>query len=722
MTNIQPINILIVDDNQNNLFTLHSLLQQYFQLQILEATSGAQALKILALTPIDLIILDVQMPDMDGFEMAQAVRSRKKTQHIPIVFLTAAYKAEEFKQRGFAVGAADYLTKPIESQQLISRIQIYVRFVEQDRQHKQELEHKVQARTEELSNANQSLEQEITERKQIEAQLNQEIEEREQIEQALQEAKDTSEAANLAKSQFLANMSHELRTPLNAIIGYSEMLQEDLEDTGQTTSLPDLHKIHSAGNHLLGLINDVLDLSKIEAGKMDLFLERVDLEILLDEVISTAQPLIAKKANVLEIERSDTLGEMHTDMTKLRQMLLNLLSNAAKFTENGIICLNVKRDDALNQFIFCVADNGIGMTEEQQQKLFQPFIQADASTTRRYGGSGLGLTITKQFAEMMGGTIQLNSQFGIGSTFTLTLPIQAQVVDVPPSKPEPQPLEGDGIILLIDDDAQVRRSFKNDLSKLGYAVALAADGLEGIKLANKLRPDAIILDVQMPDMDGWRILSMLHSDPLLARIPVIMIAMEADKEQGYAMGATECLDKIMAKNQLPAILEKYHIRNNSSDLIMVVDDDTYYRASITAIIEKQGWRVFEAENGQVALEHLERKNPALILLDLNMPVMDGFEFLAQFQKNDIRHSTPVIVLTSKNLTAEELANLNQHVETIYQKEVCQQDKLILQIHQYIADSASPEDNDTKKQYQRWEYRALTANPEKVVPKKDYTAI
>jgi len=482
-------------------------------------------------------------------------------------------------------------------------------------------------------------------------------------------ARSTAEAANLAKSQFLANMSHELRTPLNAIIGYSEILEEEAEDLAQEDFIPDLQRIQAAGKQLLGLINDVLDLSKIEAGKMELSLETFEISVIFNEVVNTIKPLIEKKGNTLTVKCDDTLGKMYADLTKLRQILLNLLSNAAKFTENGIITIELfhqKNKEDEDEIRFCVTDDGIGVTAEQQNKLFQPFTQADYSTTREYGGTGLGLTITKEFTEMMGGSISVVSEFGHGSMFTILLPTVVSDFKRPV---EVSSLEGEGIVLAIDEDQNVREFIKNYLSNLGYAVAVAAGGKEGLRLAKKLRPDAIILDVNMEGTDGWKVLATLKSDPFLADIPVIMMSMEELQEKGFVLGATDYLIKPVRHEQLAVILEKYHIGDDSQGLVMLVEDDTLILEVMAEMIKNAGLRFFKAENGKIALEHLDNKKPALILLDLMMPVMNGYEFLTHLRQNEKWQSIPVVVLTSSHLTSEQQARLqSSNVEMIFQKD------------------------------------------------------
>jgi len=661
MFDTEPVNILIVDDNKNNLFTLHTLITEHIShVNVLEADSGIAALQILLQEKIDLIFLDVQMPEMDGFETAQMIRSRKKTLHIPIIFLTAAYKSEEFRQKGFDVGGADYLTKPIDAPQLISRIRSYLRFIQQEHQYHQELERKVKERTAELEQIRSELENRVSER----------TTELHEAKIAAEQARVIAETANQSKSQFLANMSHELRTPLNAIMGFSEMLIEEAEEQEILGFKADLQKIHSSGKHLLGLINDILDLSKIEAGRMQLCIETFDVKTVIHEILHTIQPIIEKEHNILKIHYHNSLGEIHSDLTKFRQIFLNLLSNAAKFTQDGLIQLSVGRksveENEENWIEINIIDNGIGMTPEQQIHLFQPFTQADASTTRKYGGTGLGLAITKKFVEMMGGKICVHSEFGHGSSFTVFLPTH---ISEEPSNVTLQKLletedllKAEGVVLVVDDDPLTRHRLQDELNELGYAVAVAKSGIEAIVMAKKLRPDVILLDVKTSEMEGWQVLSELKSNSLLSDIPVIIISVDEQQQTGSAFGATDYLMKPFQQHQLTHLLKKYKLDTEANKLVMLVDDDEFTLTLMAGILKDDGWRVFKAENGQVALEHIEEKSPSLILLDLNMPVMDGFTLLPILHQK--YPTIPVIVLTSSHLSADEQAYLHQYSQSL----------------------------------------------------------
>jgi CheY-like chemotaxis protein len=325
------------------------------------------------------------------------------------------------------------------------------------------------------------------------------------------------------------------------------------------------------------------------------------------------------------------------------------------------------------------------MTEEQQKKIFQPFTQADASTTRRYGGTGLGLAITKQFAEMMGGGIWVESEFGQGSIFMMSLPIQAKNIQPKIHSQPTNTLKGDGVVLVIDDNASIRRLLRADLSQLGYAVAVAENNDDGLKMAHKLCPDVILLDIHLSQSgNGWNILSNLKNEQHLASIPVILMVMEKDKQKGYALGATDCIDKTMVHSQLSILLKKYPIGENTSNLIMVVDDDDLFRESLNHSLKKQGLQVIQAENGKVALDSLKQNKPILILLDLNMPIMNGFEFLTHLQADEKLCSIPVVILTAKKISAEELEHLNKpQVENVFQKNVLKQEQLIWHIHKLI---------------------------------------
>jgi signal transduction histidine kinase/DNA-binding response OmpR family regulator len=504
------------------------------------------------------------------------------------------------------------------------------------------------------------------------------------------------EIASQHKSQFLANMSHELRTPLNAIIGYSEMLHEEAEDLGYADFLPDLQKIHAAGKHLLVLINDILDLSKIEAGKMDLFLEAFDIAPMVQDVITTVQPLAEKNANTLAVHHADNLGAMRADLTKVRQALFNLLSNACKFTTQGTITLAVARDtvDGVAWLTFRVSDTGIGMTPEQMGKLFQAFSQADTTTTRQYGGTGLGLVITQRFCHMMGGDITVESALGQGSTFTLRLP--AEVIDAKAAPalrtetvtasalPEEAPT-----VLVIDDDPTVHDLMQRFLSKEGVRVVAAASGAEGLRLAKALRPTAITLDVLMPGMDGWTVLTRLKGDADLADIPVIMLTIVDDKHMGYTLGAADYLTKPIDWNRLAGVLRKYRCERPPCR-VLVVEDEADMREMLRRLLEKAGWVVSEATDGQAALARVVEDCPNLILLDLMMPEMDGFTFVEALRQQDAWRSIPIVVVTAKDLTPDDRQRLNGYVEQILQKGAYSQEALLHEVRHLVAAYVQPE--------------------------------
>ncbi len=507
----------------------------------------------------------------------------------------------------------------------------------------------------------------------------------------LERSRQQAEAANRAKSTFLANMSHELRTPLNAIIGYSEMLHEDAEDLGQEEFIPDLEKINSAGKHLLGLINAVLDLSKIEAGKMDLYLETFDIAGMIEDTAAVVQPLVLKNGNELKIYCPETIGSMRADLTKVRQAVFNLLSNASKFTKEGTISLKVAREseNGDDRITLDVGDTGIGMTPEQLGKLFEEFSQADASTTRNYGGTGLGLALSRRLCRMMGGDITVESVQGEGSTFTIELPADVRdpaksPLEAPDGRGVPAPEEGASTVLVIDDDATVRDLLERFLGREGFHVVGADGGEEGLRLAGELRPDAITLDAMMPGMDGWSVLSALKADPEVSDIPVIMLTLIDDKNLGYALGAADYLTKPVDRHRLVSILSKYRQDDAPCD-ILVVDDEPANRQTLRNMLEKEGFGVAEAENGRVALESMESQQPSAILLDLMMPEMDGFEFVANLRSREEWRNLPVVVVTAKDITREDRMRLDGYVTGVIQKSSQGREELLAEVSGLVRD-------------------------------------
>jgi signal transduction histidine kinase/CheY-like chemotaxis protein len=540
------------------------------------------------------------------------------------------------------------------------------------------------------------------------------VTERRRAEEEVGMAREAAETANRTKSLFLANMSHELRTPLNAILGYSEMLFEEAEERELTAFAKDLQKIGTAGKHLLALINDILDLSKIEAGKMELFLEDFEVGVLLDEVSSTIQPLVQANGNELRVNIAPDLGSMHADQMKVRQGLFNLLSNAAKFTQSGTITVAAGRErmDGREWIVCRVTDTGIGMTSEQIVKLFQDFTQADASTTRRFGGTGLGLALTRRYSQMMGGDVTVSSEPGVGSVFTIKLPALVIGADPGPvAAPALGSVDGAGpaildslpsdasCVLVIDDDAVQRDLMQQFLGKEGYRVLVASDGEEGLRLAREMQPAAITLDVMMPGMDGWSVLTALKSEPALRHIPVVMLTMVDDPNRGFSLGAAEFATKPVDRRRLSRLLKKYTCTDGPC-AVLVVDNDEATRALMKGMLEAEGWKVTEAANGRDALEVMEDARPRLILLDLMMPEMDGFEFTEEVRSRPEWRGVPIVVVTSHDLSNGERQRLNGYVQTIVQKVGDEPQGLLHRVRDLLGDNGAQRPMITRKGEER----------------------
>jgi signal transduction histidine kinase/DNA-binding response OmpR family regulator len=527
-----------------------------------------------------------------------------------------------------------------------------------------------------LSRANATLEATVAARTAALQTANAELQ---RAKSAADAARHAAEEANQFKTQFLANMSHELRTPLNAIINFTDFIGKKRYGTLNERQRELQQRVIHNADHLLGLINDILDLSKIEAGRMDLFREPTDLDQVLRGVMSTAVGLTKGKGLELELEVPDELPEVYIDKQRIRQVLLNLLSNAAKFTEQGRII--VRATLVGEQMVeLTVRDTGIGIPPECQHLVFEEFRQVDGELTRQHQGTGLGMPISKRLVELHGGQMWLESTPGVGTTFFFTIPIHqastptASVLDVPPAHAAP-------MVVVVDDDLASQQILQLHLDAAGYTVHVVGDSRQALPTIIQLQPQLVILDLLMPHKDGWEILAELRTNPATADIPVVLCSIVEEQGMGLALGANDYLVKPVRADRLHATIQRW-LRPAAS--VLVIDDDGESRQLLRALLEEAQYQVREADNGRSGLAAVQSATPDLVVLDLMMPELDGFQVLAELRADPNYTDLPVIVVTAKELTAHEQVWLRERAQQFVQKGSLAHTPLLTSIQQILS--------------------------------------
>lgn len=687
------VNVLIVDDHPENLLALEAILENLGQ-NLVRATSGMEALRCLLNQDFAVILLDVQMPGMNGFETAALIRERERSRYTPIIFLTAINRSDTHVSRGYSLGAVDYLFKPIEPEILISKVAAFVSLFQKtqqvkrqaqllkstnieleteikSRQHAEELlrhahdqlEIKVQERTAELARANELLKAEIAERV--------------KTEEALQKAKEAAEVANCAKSDFLSMVSHELRTPLTSILGFTKIIKKKLEGAIFPAIATEDKKIQKAirqvgdnidiivleGERLTTLINDVLDLAKLDSGKIEWKTEPISVDQIIEQATAATSALFETKRLELIKDIEEEFPEIVGDRDRIVQVVINLVSNAVKFTEKGSVTCRVRKID--NAIAISVIDTGVGIAETDQSQVFDQFKQIGDTLTDKPKGTGLGLSISKQIVEHHGGTIWVESELGKGSNFSFTLPIRTGVnvelqkidLDIATRQlkdsvvtPNPSPTQQEKIILIVDDEAPIRKLLRQQLEAEGYIVKEAKDGWDAITQVRKQSPDLIILDVMMPQVSGFDVAAILKNNPETLGIPIIILSIVGEEERSYRLGADKYLTKPIDTEALLKEIRLLISQGTSKRKVLIVDENVSAVKTLADVLHAKGYSVVEALNSDEFLSKAQSVQPDMIIakaLFLNQPdIVKALQF-----RNNLEDV--FFILSNENKSANE---------------------------------------------------------------------
>ncbi len=674
--------ILVVDDTADNLSLMSNLLKDKYKVKI--ANSGGKALQIAASdSPPDLILLDIMMPGMDGYEVCERLKHNPGTSHIPVIFLTA--KGEMMDERdGLELGAVDYITKPVSPPILMARVKNHLA---------------LKATADFLRDQNHFLELEVAKR------ANDAIASQEMALRNLQ-----LEEAGRMKSEFLANMSHELRTPLNAIIGFSEMLGDGLLGDLSAQQKEAVNDIFTSGSHLLSLINDILDLSKVEAGKMTLELDALQPALLVQASLQVVREQAMAQHLRLITDIPPNLGSVWLDERKFKQILYNLLSNAVKFTpEGGEVRVTARRstrqplpDAPFEDFLeLMVADTGIGISTVDQARLFEPFTQIDSTLARRYEGTGLGLAMVRRLAELHGGSVSLDSTPNRGSTFTVWLPwrpveaiavaadpvstaTSAQDSALPVAADTPQPDARQPLALVVEDDAKAAELLRLQLQRNGFRVLRAVSAEAALELAAQECPDLVTVDVQLPGMDGWTFIERFKQHPQFSRVPVLVVSIVADKILGLTLGASYVLQKPVGRDELARALTASGFPptvDGERRSVLVIDDDPKEIKLLGTYLQSTGYRVLTACSWQDGIDLARSKRPDLIVLDLMMPEVSGFEVIEVLKRDPATAGIPIVVVTAKDVTDADRTRLDGDVLKVLDKSGLNQSRFIGEVRQ-----------------------------------------